>query len=526
MDRRFFLKLSFGISTGLAFAENLPITPTISNESARKPNVIIIYNDDQNFKDIACYGAKAYTPNQDKLAKQGIRFTRGYASTSICTPSRYSCLTGKYPSRCSHPTFLDQFPKGIQTEVGFNTLLEYDRYNLASVMKEAGYSTGMVGKWHLSDISASQKAGCPVIRSDDWLDGWSGSDNQPDVKSPEFSAALKENHQFWQDEIKKFGFDYADRIYATNPESFNLHSMNIHNHEWIVEGAVEFIEQNKNEPFFLYMAPTLNHIPHPQQSLLKADPKITSAGYLDKEPDVMPSRQEILEKVKSKGYPVETAYLTWLDEGIGAVVNKLEELELDKNTLIILSSDNQTLDKVTLYEGGINVPLIISYPDKIKQHQVSNELVQNIDFMPTIMDACNIKKPEEMGLDGKSLMPLLLGKHETIHNSLYFEIGWTRAVCTKRWKYIALRYSRDAIGKKKNSQHLYHYEKMRPHQHNSLLKHPDFWDEDQLYDMENDKNETTNLANDPQYEKVLAQMKKIMLEKLMKLGDHPFGNLI
>ena len=428
MNRRQALKLGLKVSAGLAaFAASTRLALSQPDNKVNRPNVIIIYTDDENFTDIACYGARAYTPYQDQLASQGVRFTRGYATTSICTPSRYSCLTGKYPSRCDHPKFLEKFPKGVQTEVGFNTFLKQGSHNLASVMKNAGYTTGMVGKWHLSPFSESQKAGCPSVRrSDDWRAGWIESDNQPNIKSLEFSEALRKNYVFWQEEIKKFGFDYADRIYCFNPADLNVHALNIHNHEWVVEGALNFIENNKNKPFFLYMAPTLNHIPHPQQSLLQGAPCITPAGYLNKKPEVMPSRQEIIRKVIEKGYPAETAYLTWLDEGIGAVLKKLRQLGLDENTLIIFSSDNATLDKVSLYEGGIRVPLIISWPDgKIRPGQVTDELGQNIDFVPTIFDACNITKPENMVIDGKSLMPLLHGQQKSIHENLFFELGWT-----------------------------------------------------------------------------------------------------
>ena len=488
----------------------------------RRPNVILIYTDDQNFEHIGCYGSRVFTPHHDSLADEGVRFTRSYATIAICTPSRYSCMTGQYPSRCPHPRFLSAFPEGVQIEPSFNTPLKPDAPNLARVMKNAGYITGMVGKWHLGEglwSNPEERGLIPFPRTD----AWTVTESDADPRDPKISKILRNNHDRYREEIKACGFDYAESIYWNNPEAWGNHSLNIHNMEWVVQGALDFIDQNKEKPFFLYMAPTLHHIPHPQESLLQADPRITVAGYLDKAPDVMPQRSEIINRVKAAGCAPETAYCTWLDDGIGAVLNRLKELKLDNDTMIIFFSDHQTHAKGTLYEGGVKSPCMIRWTRQIPRGQVCHSLVQNIDFTPTIMDACNVKKPSNMLIDGKSLMPVLLGRQKAVHEELFFEIGWTRAVCTERWKYLALRYSKSA---KELGRRLYHNRALEPHQHNVLLEHPNFWDPDQLYDLSIDSTETTNLAYDPAYADVLTDMKGRLKRWLSTFGNHPFGEFV
>ena len=492
----------------------------------RRPNVILIYTDDQNFEHIGCYGHRVYTPYQDRLAAEGIRFTRAYTTISVCTPSRYSCLTGQYPSRCTHPDFLASFPDGTQLEPSFNTELHRDMPNLARVMRGAGYATGMVGKWHLGD-GAEGDAKNQGIRLLPQTDAWTEQEGEADPLDPKVSELLRHNYGLRQKALRSLGFDYAESVYFGNPEGFASHPMNVHNMEWIAQGALDFIDRNKDQPFFLYMAPTLHHIPHPQESLMQADPRVTPAGYLDKAPEPMPSRQDILADVRAKGFPTETAYCAWLDEGIGAVMNRLKALGLEQDTLVILCSDHQTHAKGTLYEGGVRAPCIMRYPRRVAGGRVSSSLAQNIDFVPTILEACGIERPAVLEVDGQSLMPLLEGRRDKIHDELFFEIGWTRAVCTERWKYLALRYSRQAETLALHSgKRLYHNYVLEPHQHHVLLEHPNFWDLDELYDLETDAIEVTNRAQEKAHAAQLADMQARLKRWLKTFGDHPFGEFV
>ena len=306
------------------------------------------------------------------------------------------------------------------------------------------------------------------------------------------------------------------------------HELNTHNVEWVTEAALKFLDQNKEEPFFLYMAPTLNHIPHPQEALLQGDPRVTEAGYLDRDPQGgMPTRKEIVEKVVKAGFPAETAYTTWLDESIGAVINKLKKDGTFDNTIFVLMSDHQTHCKQSLYEGGVKTPFIIRYPKEFQRDAVNDELVQNTDVVPTIMDLLKIGKSSAGQIDGKSLAPMLKGKQEKIHDYLYLELGWTRAIVSKKWKYLALRYSKEAEEMRRNGKNvLYHELALEPQQHHALLQHPNYWDSDQLYDLELDLIETANFAYSKTHSEILKDMQRKLTRVLKTYGNHPFGEFV
>jgi len=242
---------------------------------------------------------------------------------------------------------------------------------------------------------------------------------------------------------------------------------------------------------------------------------------------VMPPRDGIMRRVQDAGCAPETAYCAWLDDGVGAILRKLKDLKLDEDTLVIFFSDNQTRAKGTLYEGGVRVPCMIRWPRRIRGGRVCDGLAQNVDLAPTIFEACGVPKPPDMRIDGKSLLPMLLGKQEKAHEDLYFEIGWTRAVCTERWKYLALRYPESAKHlEKERGKRLYHQPTLEPLQHNALLEHPNFWDPDQLYDLRIDSTETVNFAYDPKHAATLAEMQARLKRRLETFGNHPFGEFM
>lgn len=523
LDRRAFLN-SIGAGTlaltlpGIIASCNRPV-------SNRRPNVVVIYVDDLNAYQLGCYGANVYTPHMDSLAKEGARFTRAYVTTSICTPSRYGLLTGQFPGRCSHPRFQQEFPEGVQTEVRFNTPVNPDAPNLARVMKHAGYATGCVGKWDFG-TPKPEESGSAFLEPYPRSDGWTKAPDEADPADPEISALLKRNHERLCNYAKRLGFDYADALYRLNME-FWSHALNIHNMEWVTDAALRFIDTNKDRPFFLYMAPTLHHIPHPQESMLQADPRVTLGGYLDQAPHVQPPREGIIPRVQAAGYPPESAYCTWLDDGIGAVMKRLKDSGLYDDTIVVLMSDHPSPDKCSLYEGGVRTPCLIRYPQKVPAGQVSGGLMQNIDMLPTVLDMCGIEKPSDMHLDGTSIVPIASGEKKAVHEALYFEYGWTRAVCTDRWKYLALRYSKSAEALRKQRQkRLYHDIQLEPMQHNVLLHHPNYWDPDQLYDLSIDPEETTNWAGDPVHAGTLKEMKSRLTGYLETFGNHPFGEFL
>lgn len=527
VSRRQMIRLGIAGTAGLATITNFNAGfPAGMSQVRRRPNVIIFHTDDQMFNTLGCYGGNVLTPHSDTLASGGICFDRGYTTTGVCLPSRYGLLTGQFPSRCVHPSFVRQYPKGVSTEPLFNTPMVHGQHNIASVLKKSGYVTGFVGKWGLAGLRDGKRIKTLPV-SKEWAGAWKETRDDVDPSDPKISAILEHNHNVYREEIKDYGFDYAESIYWGNPEGFSSRSMNYHNPEWITEGALNFINQYSDKPFFLHINHTLHHIPHPQESILNADPRATPGGYLDRKPDVMLPRGELLERVKAAGLKAETAYCTWLDDSLGAVLNRLAELGLTDDTMILFISDNQVPAKGTIYEGGVNVPCIIRYPRRVPGGRCSSSLVQNLDFTPTIFEACGVQPSQDMFIDGKSLLPMLTGAKEKIHDNLFFEIGWTRAVCTKRWKYLALRYSEAAEKFRENKSAngfgwIYHTRILQPHQHNALLWHPAFYYPDQLYDLSIDSEEITNLAGNQKFDGVLDDMKQ-RLKGWLNTFNHPFG---
>ena len=207
-----------------------------------------------------------------------------------------------------------------------------------------------------------------------------------------------------------------------------------------------------------------------------------------------------------------------MDMALGVVLDRLGELAISDNTIIIYVADNNVPAKGTIYEDGVRVPFIVRYPNVVKGAQVTDRLVQNIDIAPTAFDLAGASIPIDMHLDGISMMPMLTGDQEKIHDELFFEIGWTRACCTERWKYLALRYPES----QKDTGWKYHCAALKPHQHNALLWHPAFFYPDQLYDMDIDPHEVVNFSMAPKYADVLAEMKD-RTKRWLRTFDSPFG---
>jgi arylsulfatase A-like enzyme len=516
VNRRSFLK-----AVGLSYLAQLSfVNPARASEtSRRRPNVIFIVTDDQKLDSFGFIKKKALTPNIDRLASEGVYFSRGYASTSVCTPSRYTCMTGRYASRSQ----VGKFTRGIsaegQTWVHWNADMAYGETNVAKALKKAGYATGIVGKLHGFELPAHSKE----------------TTRKSDPNDPEVARVLSANQQVFAEGLKRHGFDFAQRLNRGNLASVKTlpESLRHHNPEWAVEGASDFIELNRDRPFYLYFATTLLHGPSPLESL-KSDPRITEAGFLDEPPRVQPSRQSVLDRVRDAGIREELAPATWLDDSIGAIVKKLDDLNLREDTLIIYFNDHGVEGgKGSLYEGGIATPIIFNWPGKIKPRS-SGTLVSNVDFVPTILSACGARRPAGMHTDGIDLMPLLTGRTHKTRDSLYCEIGHTRAVVTRKWKYVAFRvppsrqqstaervrameqyYAANPAKKPKTIDpharitHIHRVPGGDGTEQSSALKHyaKNYFDADQLYDLENDPRERTNLAGNPEYWEVLQKLK-------------------
>jgi len=552
MDRRVFLKIiGAGVSAGMA----RPVVATAAVRGKRpnivtkgkRPNIVMIYADDLDFDEVNLYEAAKFPsrtgaveagirsadrrgyrdrrmlmPHVESLARDGAVLNRFYITSSICTPSRYSVLTGRFASRSLG--FLKRHPAGGPANIGWNTPLEPQESNVARELGKCGYATGVVGKWHCGVRGGKAKG----IAGD-------ADPNDPGVAA-KIKAAYEEGIAYIRE---NFGFDFVERIYFNNKEALGLpESMKVHNLEWITEGALKFIEGNRDRAFFLYMPLTTPHGPY-GTGFLKANPRFTPGGVLDKAPAVQPSRQSIVRRLEKAGIDTRNAMATWIDDSVGAVLKKLDELGIGENTVVIFTSDHQSRGKYTCYEGS-RAPFVVRWPGKVMAGGRVDAICANIDLAPTFIDIAGGRSPADMSEDGRSMVDLLLGRggRKQRRDSLLLECSNIRAVVTERWKYVAnrpsaaIREGMDAearecakSGKKRRigwdgKENTHNWEDGI--RFGADLDFPDYFDYDQLYDLENDVYEQKNLAKDPKYAGELAQMKEMLKARLKGL-PHTFG---
>jgi len=364
--------------------------------TARKPNVIIIFTDDQGTIDMNCYGAKdLVTPHMDRLAQRGVRFTQFYSAAPVCSPSRVGLLTGRTPQH-----------GGLSGNVGLEAEgMPSSQVTIAEEFKRAGYNTAHIGKWHLGhhpetipngqgfDYSFGHLVGC--IDNYSHFFYWSGPNK----------------HDLWRNGKEIF----------CNGKFFP---------ELMVNEASDFIEQNKNDPFLIYFAMNTPHYPY------QGSP-------------------EWLEHYQDLPYPrnLYAAFLSTMDEYIGQLLKKVDDAGLTENTIIVFQSDHGASQEVrahsgggnagphrgakfSLYEGGIRVPAMISWPGKIPENVVRNQVATGCDWYPTLMELCEIP-PSGHPLDGRSLLPIIRSeKAPTAHQRFHWKSGQAIAVREGRWKLI------------------------------------------------------------------------------------------
>ena len=506
----------------LAFAPYARADELKQSSSAERPNIIMFLIDDQNPSSIAAFGGDTYTPNLDRMADEGMKFTRAYVSSSVCTPSRYTFLTGRFAGN-SHSRLYAEAVGGKENQglPNFNVALERDNMNVGNVLREAGYTTGFVGKFHLTselDFPEFYKG------KNKWI-------NIPKDASPgsETSAQFKHNELWMRRYLKELGFSWAKNVY---PE--NIHSpYSSHNPEWTTVAALEFIEENKDGPFYLHLCSTLLHGPDKSWRKSMDHPLITGEGEVESLPEVMTPRAELLKTIAEKGFDPDShvAGEAWIDDSIGAIFRKLKELGIDDNTLVIFAPDHGRDGKAAVFShGSCKVPMIMRWPKGIPAGQVCEELVQNIDLVPTFFDLGQAEKPESYRIDGRSLTPLFKsGTVKDWRGHLYLEMGSARATVMKDWSYIAVRHTKEQIAAIK---------KATPRNLPKAMSYigrlgigvrgadrPGFFEEDQLYHLYKDPKEMKNLAYKNAVGSRLKEMRGLLQQDLEAIG-RPFGEFI
>jgi arylsulfatase A-like enzyme len=400
------LALLLAVVVGIAFLLTREAATAVGprNEKPRKPNIIFILADDLGYGDLGSYGQRSIkTPNLDRMAQEGMRFLQFYAGAPVCAPSRASFITGLHQGHALIRGNTDVNNQRIS--------LRPDDTTVAQVLKSAGYRTGVIGKWGLGEPDTS---GIPNRKGFDYWFGY-----------------LNQNH------AHNYYPDYLWR----NEERVTI-PPHTYSHDLFTQEALEFIRRERAQPFFLYLAYT---IPHANNELGR------KTGNGMEVPSDAPYSSESWPQ-QQKNY---AAMVTRMDRDVGKISDLLRELNLDQNTVIFFTSDNgpQGKDeggfdpmffnssgslrgiKRELYEGGIREPMIVSWPGTIKAGAVSQQTWAIWDFLPTA--AAIAGEPPPRQIDGISMLPVLLGKHQSSHRFLYWEFhegSYIQAVLLGRWK--------------------------------------------------------------------------------------------
>ena len=488
-----------------------------------KPNIIFFIADDMYPEMINCLPegeGKNLTPNIDRLAAEGTIMMNQYVVSPVCTPSRYNCLTGNYASRATNKQFLAKTEhEEEQTVIQWNSFITDQNRILPHYLKEIGYTTGMVGKNHV--IAAGGLESFP--------------DFNADPRDPEISEKIEDNYLKVEQSIIKCGFDFAGGIYHNNPNFIGVSGLAVQNLDWITQAGVEFIDKNHGNPFFLYFATTVPHGPTEPERSWNADPKITARGFLEEAPEVMPARNTLPERLEKAGLGGKgKENVLWLDDALGALISRLEEHNILDKSIIFFFNDHGQHAKGTLYQGGALNPSIIWKAGGFPCGDVCEAKISNVDFAPTILELAGAEKPES-GFDGRSFKTALDREISESRESLFFELGYARAVIKGNYKYYAVRYPKYATswsareraevlnryneGREFRNMAIVNRDPEKPFSHlevvpggghaenHSYGKKPGYFDPDQLYDLAADPGELNNLANIPDYKKILLELK-------------------
>ncbi|MEO0793855.1 MAG: sulfatase-like hydrolase/transferase [Verrucomicrobiota bacterium] len=476
---------------------------------------------------------KMLMPHLQQLAKEGMVLERFYITSPICSPSRYSILTGRYASRSKD--FQKKHPAGTPASVDWSTNLSKDENSLAKVLQANGYTTGIVGKWH-----NGHNAGAYTKEMRDMKLSDSGV-NELIMEAQQLECEAMKVQQ---------GFDFAASIQIGNVGALRTPpELRQENLEWVTQGAIDFIDfamESDEKPFFLYVSLPLPHRQYydsqarnPNASYwFERDARGTPGGFLEQVSDCMPSRADVVRRCQEAGIPMVNTMGTYIDDSLGAVLKKLDDEGLRDNTVFIFTSDHQSRGKNTIGESA-RVPFVIRWPGHIEAGSRGSGLSSNVDLVTTILDIAQCKDVGDVGMDGVTMLPMLTGESAVCRSSLYLEVMHTRGVVTDRYKYIAARPPADiaelmaqdnvqAMEQKRRRRTGWDGRTNTPHNvskgiiMDSDREFPYYFDQDQLYDLKADPFEQKNLASDPAYHDDLQSMQHQLADYLADL-PHPFG---
>jgi arylsulfatase A-like enzyme len=386
-----------------------------SVSKCEKVNFVFFLIDDLGWSDVGCYGSEFYlTPNIDGLAAEGVRFTDAYAACAVCSPTRASIMTGKYPARLNITDWIGGSQKGKLLPAPYEYQLPLEEVTIAEAFKEAGYATGFIGKWHLGGK------------------GFHPEEQGFDLNIGGHHAGHPASY-FWpykQNKKKTSAWDVPDLEDGQEGEYLT---------DRLTDEALKFIDVNKDGPFLLFLSHYAVHTPIQSKKELteKYEERLTDAPKTEE----LSHRDEHgwgTTKLKQDN-PAYAGMIESTDESVGRVMRRLEELGLEEDTAVIFMSDNGGLSTLAgnkkwaptaslplragkgwYYEGGIREPMIIKWPGVTKGGAVCTEVVTSTDFYPTMLEMAGLKPRQQQHVDGLSLAGLLKGKGELKRDAVYW----------------------------------------------------------------------------------------------------------
>jgi len=411
MNRRNFLKaVGFGAATLVGPAGlGLGQAASAARRKSKKLNFVFFLIDDLGWADLGCYGSTFYeTPNIDRLASEGMRFTEAYAACPVCSPTRASIMTGKYPARLG----ITQWIGGPNEPTPYRHYLPLEEVTIAEALKQAGYATGFVGKWHLSTRNPDRAKYYPDQQGFDVNIGGDFSGAPPTY----FWPYKKRNRA-----LETMPPGGAEGEYLTDR---------------LTDESLKFLDANKDRPFLLYLSHYAVHTPIESKQALTNKYK-ARAEKLPKTEG--PRFAEVYGRYKTRQVQDNPAYagmIQSVDESVGRVMKKLAELGAAGNTAVIFMSDNGGLSTVAregptcnlplragkgwLYEGGIREPMIIKWPGVVRPGGVCSEPVTSTDFYPTMLQMTGLPLLPKQHVDGVSMVPLLTGTRKLKREAIYW----------------------------------------------------------------------------------------------------------
>ncbi|MGY5850112.1 sulfatase family protein [Salegentibacter sp. F14] len=423
-------------------------------QEKEKPNIVVIFADDLGYGDLSSYGHPVIqTPKIDKMADEGMRLTSFYVAASTCTPSRAALLTGRYPLRTGLPHVI--FP---ESEKG----LPASEITMAEALKNTGYRTMAVGKWHLGQ---SKEEFWPTEQG---FDKYYGLITSNDMRPPWVDTDVPLHLYRGKEPVEEYPVDQTTLTKRYTAE------------------AVKFIEESKDEPFFLYLPHNMPHVP----LFASENFKDKSAGGL---------YGDVIEE---------------LDWSVGEILKALEDNDLDENTIVIFTSDNGPWDlpdrifvddivkpwdggssgllkggKTNTYEGGLRVPFVIRWPEKIPANKVSLQLATSLDLFSTLIQLAGGEVPQDRQIDGENILPIFLGDtaFKKKKDFYYFEGEFMEAIRSGDWKLRIAPFKIQAQGKKVRNEPSY-----------------------ELYNLSLDPSEHYNRASE--FPEIVAELKQKMLD--------------